>query len=68
MKYLKILKKIINFKIFFLKPKNKKILVYDKASEKFAEVLFKKKILPFMKRDMKALIFLLFYLQFLKMD
>ena len=28
----------------------------------------KKKILPFMKRDMKALIFLLFYLQFLKMD
>ena len=43
MKYLKILKKIINFKIFFLKPKNKKILVYDKASEKFAEVLFKKR-------------------------
>ena len=47
MKYLKILKKIINFKIFFLKPKNKKILVYDKASEKFAEVLFKKKDITF---------------------
>ena len=39
----KIFNLIINLKFFFKKPSKKKILVYDRASEKFAEILFKKK-------------------------
>lgn len=38
-----ILKKILNFKIFFLKPKKNKILIYDKKSIKFAKIIFPKK-------------------------
>ena len=41
MRIIKFIKLIINFK-FFLKNQQKKILVYDRASEKFAEILFKK--------------------------
>ena len=43
MRIIKFIKLIINFKFFFKKPTKKKILVYDRASEKFAEILFKKK-------------------------
>ena len=42
-KILKILNIIINFKIYLKKPKQDNILVYDRVSKTFADVLFKKK-------------------------
>lgn len=47
MKIYTIFKKILNFKLILFKPPKKKILIYDRSSEKFAQVLFKKNDIEF---------------------
>ena len=54
-----IIKRFIKFKFFWRKPAERNILVYDRVSEKFANILFSKILIVF-TIDLKALIHVLF--------